>query len=492
MRVLAFALTALLCLPVAEAQTSSQTHPPLTPAQLSAIDTFVAGEMARKKIPGLELGIYSHGQILLAKGYGLANVELNVPVKPETIFQSGSVGKQFVSAAIMMLVEQGKLSLDDSITKYFPGAPPAWKPILLKNLLSHTSGLADYENEASFNDPTNPFYLRLDFTEDQLMSKFYKLAIENAPGDKWNYRNVNYAILGILIGKVSGMFYGDYLAEHIFRPLGMAQTRIISDRDIIPNRAAGYELDDHGQLKNQVWVSPTFNSTGDGTLYFNVLDIAKWDAALYTTKLLKQSSLDRIWTVYPFNDGKPNPADYGFAWRIGTQSGHKRIEHSGAWQGFTCMISRYPDDGISVAVLTNLDSGHSNPGYFAHVVAGLADAPLLPERYATIPDSDPARTQRLATVLTDINAHIDFIAQAAPGLAALMKNGVPPIIREEVASAWPGTITLVKQTSLAGTRGGLGLYRVTRGDNSILIGFGLNDDGKIETLGFSPGREYAN
>ena len=487
MRALAFAFAALLCLRV-----QAQAHAPLTPAQLSAIDTFVSGEMARKHIPGLQLGVYSRGQILLAKGYGLANVELNVKVTPESIFQSGSVGKQFVSAAIMMLVEQGKLSLDDSITRYYPDAPPRWKPILIKNMLSHTSGLADYEDARSFNDPASPFYLRLDFTQDQLMTKFFQLNIENAPGDKWAYRNVNYAILGIVINKVTGQFYGEFLADHIFRPLGMTHTQIISDRNIIPNRAGGYELDGHDQLRNQVWVSPTFNSTGDGTLYFNVLDIAKWDAALYTTKLLQQSSLDRIWTVFPLNDGKPNPGDYGFGWRISTQSGHKRIEHSGAWQGFTCMISRYPDDGLSVAVLTNLDSGHSNPGYLAHVIAGLADAPLLPEKYAAIPDMDAARTQRLATILTYINTKKDFISEAAPGLAALMKNGVPPIIREEVASVWPGTITLVQQTPVAGASGRLGLYRVTRGDHSCLIYFGLADDGKISNLGFSPDREYAN
>jgi CubicO group peptidase (beta-lactamase class C family) len=463
----------------------------LTPAQIATIDTFVSAEMASQHIPGLQVGVYSRGKILLAKGYGLANVELNVPVKPESIFQSGSVGKQFVSAAIMMLVEQGKLSLDDSITKYFPDAPAAWKPILLKNLLSHTSGLADYEDAAAFNDPTSPFYVRLDFTENQLMTKFYHLAIENPPGDKWAYRNANYAILGILIHRVAGMFYGDFLAERIFRPLGMSQTRIISDRDIVPNRAAGYELDEQGQLKNQVWVSPTFNSTADGTLYFNVLDIARWDAALYTTQLLKNSSLDRIWTVYPLNDGKPNPAGYGFAWMIGTQLGHKRIQHSGAWQGFTCIIARYPDDGISVAVLTNLDSGHSNPSYFAHVIAGLADQPLLPERFTAIPDTTAARTALLSAILTDINTSKDFSSEAAPSLAALMKDGVPPAIKQMVASVWPnGTITLLRQTPIPGSGGGRGLYRVTSGEQAILVRFAITDDGKISTLGFYPSHEY--
>jgi CubicO group peptidase (beta-lactamase class C family) len=271
------------------ASPSTETRAPLTAAQVASIDSFMATEMARTHVPGVAVGIYSRGTVLLAKGYGLANVELGVPAKPETIFQSGSVGKQFASAAIMMLVEEGRVSLDDSIAKYFPGAPASWKPIRIKNLLSHTSGLAEYESPDR-TGPKGPFYLRLDFTENQLLRKIEALPIENVPGAKWNYRNTNYVLLGFLIHRVTGMFYADYLAKRIFGPLGMASTRLIIDADIIPNRAVGYQWEDDG-LKNQDWVSPTFNSTADGTLYFNVLDLAKWDAVLYTTRLLKQSSL---------------------------------------------------------------------------------------------------------------------------------------------------------------------------------------------------------
>ena len=149
----------------------------LTVEQLQSIDHFAAEEMARERIPGLAVGIYSQGRILLAKGYGVANVELNVPVKAETIFQSGSVGKQFVSAAILMLVEEGKLSLEDSISKFFPEAPETWRAIRIKNLLSHTSGLSEYET-AERTGPAGPFYLRLDFTENELVQKTEALPIE--------------------------------------------------------------------------------------------------------------------------------------------------------------------------------------------------------------------------------------------------------------------------------------------------------------------------
>jgi len=154
---------------------------------------------------------------------------------------------------------------------------------------------------------------------------------------------------------------------------------IISERDIVPNRSSGYEWV-KGELKNQEWVSPSYNSTADGALYFNILDLAKWDAALYTEKLLKKASLDRMWTVFPLNDGKLNRDGYGFAWRIGKTNGHTLIEHGGAWQGFSTHIARYVDDALSVVVLANLDSGHAHPGKIAHDVAGLYDSALIPSK----------------------------------------------------------------------------------------------------------------
>src|SRR5580700_1589953 len=416
---LLFAVTfAQAAVSLAQGATGLPPRPPLSAERLRSIDSFIRTEMAAEEIPGLAVGIYSRGKILLAKGYGQANLELDVAVKPETVFQTGSVGKQFVSAAVMMLVEEGKISLDDSITKYFPDAPATWKPILIKNLLSHTSGLSEYE-AGDRTGPKGAFYLRLDFTEDELVTKIEALPIEWAPGEKWDYRNTNYVLLGVIIHKVTGKPYAEFLNERIFKPLGMTSTRLISDSDIIPNRSAGYELD-NGQLKNQEWVSPTFNSTADGTLYFNVVDLAKWDEALYTTRLLKQSSLDRIWTVYPLNDGKPNPAGYGFAWMIGDQNGHKRIGHGGAWQGFTCDISRYPDDSLTVVVLTNLDAGHSDPGLIAHVTAGLADPPLMLAKLTAIPDDKPEIADRLRKLLDRMAAGDDIRPQASLELAAII------------------------------------------------------------------------
>lgn len=477
-----------LCGAISIAQTPL---PPLDAEHLASIDDFVNHEMASQHVPGLELGIYSRGRILLAKGYGLANVELNVPVKPETVMQSGSVGKQFISAAIMVLVEDDKMSLDDSITKYFPDAPASWKPILIKNLLSHTSGLSEYES-GDRTGPNGPFYLRLDFTEDELAKKVEALPIEWTPGEKWDYRNTNYLLLGIIIHKITGMPYAEFLGERIFKPLGMTSTRLISERDIIPNRAAGYELDRDNELKNQEWVSPTFNSTGDGALYFNVLDLAKWDEVLYGTKLLKQSSLDRIWTIYPLNDGKPNSAGYGFGWMINTQDGHKRIEHGGAWQGFTCRISRYPDDNLTVVVLTNLEAGPSNPGVIAHVVAGLVNPALTVPKLGAIADDHPELAERLKKLMDEIVAGTDIRQETSPELANRLTPEDAKHYQQSLAKFWPaGRITLVRRDKGAEKDPRLvSIYRLSKGSDAVLLVFGLGADGNIATFHFMPNREY--
>jgi len=453
----------------------------LTSEQMSAIDRYVDAEMRREHVPGISVGIYNRGQIQLAKGYGLANIELNVPVKAETVFQSGSVGKQFAAAAIMMLVEEGKVGLDDSIVKYFPNAPQSWQAIRVKNLLSHTSGLSEYESNER-TGPSGPFYLRLDYTEDEMVNKIEALPIESKPGDKWDYRNTNYVLLGVIIHKVTGSFYADYLQQRIFKPLGMSSTRLISEADIIPNRSSGYEVKGE-KIQNQSWVSPTFNSTADGALYFNVLDVAKWDAALYGTKVLKQSSLDQSWTVFSLNDGKPNNGNYGFAWMIPSVSGHKLVEHSGAWQGFRCHFLRYPDDGISVVVLANSDS--ASPEQFAHVIAGIVNPALELPKLVAIEDKQSELARRLGALLDQIAAGKDVKEQLSPRLAALFTPEVVETVVGELKPVWPSDkLTLVSRKESDGIT--VSRYRITKGDESRIARFGLGADGKVATIGIQP------
>ena len=381
-------------------------------AHADVVDRAVKETMQRYRMPGAALAVMRDGRIVRVQGYGLANVELNVPVRPETIFQSGSMGKEFTATAILMLVEEGKIALDDKITKYFPEAPTLWNEITIRRLLTHTSGIKNYsEHDINF---------RLDYSEDDLLKKAQSFPLDFTPGDKWNYSNTGYVVLGILIRKVTGEFYGDFLQERIFRPLGMTSTRIMSEADIIPNRSSGYRLV-KGQLKNQEYVSPSLNTTADGSLYLTVLDLAKWDAALYSEKLLKRSSLDQMWTPVKLNNGKTY--DYGFGWFLNQIRGHKIIEHGGAWQGFTTHISRYVDDKLTVVVLSNLDSAHSHAEEITHVVAGtyIADLKPLPPPNA-IEDKEPAVTQRFRNLIHGLAEGAlqqkDLVGDAAKNLSA--------------------------------------------------------------------------
>lgn len=320
-------------------------------ADKDALDKVIHAEMEKQHIPGVAVLVARSGRIVRAQEYGFSNVELQVPVKPETVFQSGSMGKQFTATAVMMLVEEGKVGLDAPITRYIKDGPATWSQVTVRELLSHTAGFTDYPKKFDF---------RKDYTEAELLKIVSGIPLAFQPGTNWSYSNLGYLTLGIMIHRVTGEFYGDFLQERIFRPLGMTTTRIISELDIVPNRAAGYQLV-KGVLKNQDWVSPTMNTTADGSLYFSVLDIAKWDAALYTEKLLKRSSLQEMWTVARLKNGKENSGHYGFGWFVENIGGKRVVRHEGEWQGFTTFITRHLDDQTTVVVLTNLAGASVEP-----------------------------------------------------------------------------------------------------------------------------------
>ena len=228
---------------------------PLPAVGADRLDELVEIEREKQKVPGVGVAIVRGGEPLKLQGYGLANVEHRVPVSPETIFQSGSVGKQFTAVAVMLQVEAGTLALDDPIARFFTGAPAAWKRITVRHLLTHTSGIADYGN-------TSVDY-RKDYSEDEFARVAFGLALEFPPGSRYSYSNTGYALLGFIVNKAAGRFYGDVLAERVFAPLGMTTARVMSESAIVPNRAAGYRLVD-GALQNQEWVSPQLNTMADG------------------------------------------------------------------------------------------------------------------------------------------------------------------------------------------------------------------------------------
>ena len=269
------------------------------------VDRFVVDEMARQGIPGASVAIVRDGAVVEVAGYGMANVEHAVPARADTIFQSGSIGKQFTAAAVMLAVEDGAVALDDPITRYFPEGPESWRAITVRHLLTHTSGIPDYT--------TPTFDYRRDYTYDELVRHASALALEFPPGARWNYSNTGYLLLGILVERATGRFYGDILRDRVFGPLGMETARVISEADIVPNRAAGYRRVDD-ELKNQEWVAPQLNRMADGCLYLSVLDFVAWNEGLRRGAILSPESWQVVYTPVRLNSGNSFP--YGFGWFV--------------------------------------------------------------------------------------------------------------------------------------------------------------------------------
>ena len=437
----------------------------------AAVDAFVRGEMTRQQVPGVSVAVVKAGQVLLAKGYGLANIEHQVPVTPATIFQSGSVGKQFTAALVLLLVEEGKIRLDDSIRTYLPNAPAVWAPITIRHLLTHSSGIPDYT--------AGTVDYRRDYTEDELAMLAYGLTLEFPAGARYNYSNTGYVLLGIVIHKASGSFYGDLLRERIFEPAGMTTARVISEADIVPNRAAGYRLVD-GTVKNQAWVAPRLNTTADGSLYLSLSDFIAWDQVLRTRSLLAPQSWAQIFEPMKLSSGNPYP--YGFGWQVDTIAGQTRVRHGGSWQGFKAHIVRYTGDDVTVLVLANL--AQADPERFADGVAAIVNPAFVEPDLTPVPDREPAVTARLTVLLEAARE-----GRLAPDDFAYVRAGFFPSAAkayQERLSALgaPARFVLMERRVLGDDR--VYAYDVEYEKATLRVRLGLAPDGQISLFTLRP------
>jgi len=360
---------------------------PVDRARLMRAEAVVREEMKAQQIPGVALALIDHGTVILARGYGFANLEHRVPVSADTVFQSGSVGKQFAAAAVMLFVEDGRLSLDDPVTRYLPEAPREWADIRIHHLLTHTSGIRDYGYEASYD-------LRRAVTEAELVRMACAQPLEFAPGERYSYSNTGYLLLGAILDRIGGRHYSEVLRERIFEPLGMKSARLIDEAAIIPHRAAGYRLRE-GQVANQEWVAPEQNTTADGSLYLSLDDMIAWDRGLRAGRVLSAASWRKVYTPVTLLSGNSYP--YGFGWEVSTLNGQEVHAHSGGVPGFATYIARYLGDDLSLIVLTNLED--ADPERIARRVAGvLREALHLPDP-RPIADDNPARRTALEELL---------------------------------------------------------------------------------------------
>jgi CubicO group peptidase (beta-lactamase class C family) len=324
---------------------------PANNADLSTAINQDMEKMFKANEPGAAVIVVKNGQVVFRKGYGMANMELGVAIEPDMIFRIGSITKQFTAVSILMLMEQGKLSLSDEITKFLPDYPTQGHKITVEHLLTHTSGIKSYTGMAEWR----PLW-RKDLKLTELIDIFKNQPMEFAPGEKWNYNNSAYVLLGAIIEKVSGQSYADFVEKNIFAPLGMNQSFYDNTQRIIPRRAAGYSRN-AGKFVNAEYLSMSHPHAA-GSLMSTVDDLAKWDAALYTEKLVKQESLKKAWTAFVLNDGKPTT--YGYGWGVNALQGMQMLTHSGGINGFTCDAVRLPESKVYVAILTNREGGVGN------------------------------------------------------------------------------------------------------------------------------------
>lgn len=438
-------------------------------AQADALDDAIESEMKRSQVPGVGIAVVKNGKIIREQGYGLANVEHNVKVTPSTVFQSGSIGKTFTAALIMLLAEDGKLKLDDTIARHLPNTPKAWETITIRHLLTHASGLGD---------PYDKLDMRRDYTDEELIALEAAIPTLFAPGEKWQYSNMGYHLLGFIANRAGAQFYGEQLRTRIFAPLGMG-TRIISESDIVAHRASGYEPV-KGVLKHQEWVAPRLNTTADGSLYLTARDMALWDIALYGDKILSDKIRSASWTPVQLKDGRSAP--YGYGWQLEPRNGYRSISHGGAWQGFRSQIDRYVDDKLTVIVLAN--SATARAPKIANIIAAHYIPALAVKVDPAIADTQPALTARVRQVFASL-ASGAVPARVTDKLAARYTTDRLKEIGENLGE-W-GSVKSIEllSTKLAGTAHH-SRYRLNLEQESVLLDLAINASGLIEGLRMRP------
>ena len=315
--------------------------------QADSTDFIVQKMMKNQRITGLSLAVIKNGTPVVNKGYGLANVELNVPVTAETVIRLGSVSKQFFTTAILKLQEEGKLSIDDSVHHFFPDAPETWKPIQVKHLMSHSSGLKR-EGPAYNNSVIQPDLV--------IVKSAYSLPLDFKTGEKYQYCNLAYFMLAEIITQVSGMPWQDYIHEKLFIPAGMKNSGMTDFYPIIPDRASGY------MHKNDVLVNADamYAVRPSGGFLSTSTEMIRWEKVLREKNIiLKKEDWELLWQPFiKTSDSPTSKTYYGFGWTIDELDGRKTVSHGGANIGFRSYYTRFVNDGLSIIIMTNTDEAN--------------------------------------------------------------------------------------------------------------------------------------
>lgn len=316
-------------------------------ADKAAIDGVAASFYNLPNAPGAAILVAEGDQVLLEKGYGLASLELGVPIAPDMVFRLGSVTKQFTAVAILMLEEQGKLRLDQKISEILTDYPKAQGDrIRIDHLLSHTGGIPNYTDDPEFWKIANQ-----PFTAASMYPLFADKPLQFEPGERFAYSNSGYWLLGQIIEKASGETYEAFVEKHLFAPAGMKSSFYDDPEKLIPRRTPGYQPNNTGDGFTPARYIDMSGPYAAGALAATVSDLRRWNEALVAGKLIRKESLEKAWTPYTFNDGKKS--QYGFGWQVGELEGQRLVRHGGGIPGFMSMLIFFPEKKLTVAVLSN-------------------------------------------------------------------------------------------------------------------------------------------
>ncbi|HEX3554209.1 MAG TPA: serine hydrolase domain-containing protein [Thermoanaerobaculia bacterium] len=373
-RLLALLFLAGIAVLVAEPALAAETR------NLASQVDAVFSPYAKPGSPGCALAVIQDGRIAYEKGYGLASLEQGVPITPQTVFDIGSTSKQFTAASVLLLAQEGKLSLDDDVHKYIPELPDYGTPVTLRHLLHHTSGIRDYINLMVFGGINVEDWTTDD---DALAVLARQKKLDFKPGDEHSYSNSGYFLLSLVVKRASGKPLRQLAQERIFGPLGMTSTRYLDDHtEVVPRRAASYAPGEGGRFKVQ---TANWEQTGDGAVQTTVEDLAKWDQNFYTPKVGGSWLVEQLQTTGTLNSGEAITYARGLV--VSRFRGLRRVAHGGAWAGYRAQLMRFPDQRFSVVTLCNLAS--SNPTLLAQQVAEIY---LAGQLQTATPPPVPAKT----------------------------------------------------------------------------------------------------
>ena len=341
-----------------------------------AIDEYAREQMTRMRFPGLALAVVREGAVVTTRAYGSADLAGKTPVKLDTVFEIGSISKQFTAMAVMMLVEEGKISLEASIATYLPDVPEPWRPITVRHLLTHSSGIREYLSDPDLAKEVH------EAGDHAAVARLLtgRLPLDFAPGATWAYSNSGYLLLGHIVERASETPYWDFMKARVFEPAGMLSTRSSDAGAKIRNRARGYAWTGE---RFEVRPPVPLKAFAAGAIVSTIQDMAKWEAALHAGRLLSKGSYETMWTPLRIERGAPPPFSYGFGWVIDAHHGGKVVLHSGGTPGFSSAIRRHIKEGVTVIVLANQGDRIIDP--LAVDIAGLA-VPELARRSSGDPD----------------------------------------------------------------------------------------------------------